>query len=388
MKKTLSLILLVLVFTLTIRGQESSALINKALDTRLPSLKIDADLPHAMQDIANQTGVRIKEDPAIWDLLPWGQQTNIQINIQNATLRDALEVMTRKLGLTFHLRDNDVELLPLPALRRLAQRAGRDELKALEILSTRTLGLGTTRPTVRQLLDAVDEKLAAEKDQFAIENRTGDAVPQDQTVFVPRNATLSDALESLTKETKATWYPWGKSIVVVTKEERTRRLLGKALTFHGGDNGLDVLQTLTDLGQQTGVQIDYQPGAIQALPPESKVLKGANGRPPVIENVPALQVLGIISAATGLTYAIQDDKVLISNSSAGTGVNPRDRAVGLIQLDIGIQALVPSSEVPPDLREYIKYKTQKELRKIRQMMEEEKWTPPTTQPAKPQPNDL
>jgi hypothetical protein len=385
MAKNLGLFLILLALALPIWGDESSALINKALDSRVPKLKVDDELPRAMQAITDQTGVRIKEDPIIWDLLPWGQQTNIRINVDNATLRDALLAITQKLGLTFQLRDEYVELLPMPGLRRLAQRAGRDELKALEILSSRQLGMENTRPTIKQLLDAVDEKLAAEKEvQFAIENRTAESVRQETIVFVPRNATLMDALESLPKETKATWYPWGKSIVIVTKDERTRRLLAKPLTFHGGERGLDVTQTLSDLAQQCGVQIDFQPGAIQTLPADARVLKGANGRPAVLENVPAQQILEIISAATGLAYVVQDDKVEITNPNAAPGVGPRDRAIGLLQLDIGMQVLVPTSEVPPDLREYIKYKTQKELAKVRQMMEDEKWTPPTTQPAKGQ----
>ncbi len=56
-------------------AQESSALINKALDEQVKSLVLDKTLPAAMDLIGDKTGVRLKEDPMIWDLLPWGRET-------------------------------------------------------------------------------------------------------------------------------------------------------------------------------------------------------------------------------------------------------------------------------------------------------------------------
>ncbi len=334
-----------------------------------------------MDMITKETGVRLREDPIIWDLLPWGRDTAIQAKLKNVTLREALRRITNTFGLTFVLRDEYVEIQPLPALRRLAQRASREELQALDILASRPAGLNTDHPTIKQLLEAVDAKLAAEKDaQYAIENRIGEAIKPDKTVFVPRNATLMDALESLTKETKATWYPWGKNILIVTKEDRTRRLLNKPLTIRPGERGVDVLQLLMDISQQTGVTFEMQPGLMQSIGPDARLVRG------VFDNAPAQQILEAVSAATGLSYTIQDDKVHIApaTAAANNAAGPREPTIGLLQLDNGMQVLVPQSQVPPDLREYIKYKTQKELAKIRKMMEEEKFQPPppATQPAK------
>ena len=68
-----------------------------------------------------------------------------------------------------------------------------------------------------------------------------------------------------------------------------------------------------------------------------------------------------------------------------SGIAPRDPPVGFIQLDIGMQVLVPTSHVPPDLLEYIRSKTQRELLKIRKMMEEENFKPTAQPPTKPAP---
>ena len=365
-------------------AQETSALINKALDEQV-KLSINKTLPEAMEAIREQTGVRLEASPAVWELLPWGRDTNVNAKIENHTLREALTFITCKLGLTFVLRDEAVEIQPTPALKRLGQRASIQELRALDLLASTALNANpgrptlVDRPTIRQLLETIDLKLAATKDaDLGIENRLGDAVDQNQTVFVPRNASLLDALESMPKETKATWYPWGKSILVVTKEDRTRALLGKSLTIRVGPGGADLLQVLTEIATRTGVPFDYQPGVMQAIPAEARTIRG------IIENVPALQILSNISAAAGLAYTIQDDKVHVSAPAAATtGSGARDPIVGMVQLDSGIQVLIPASEVPPDIREYLRFKTKKALGKIREMMIDEnfKYTPPATQPA-------
>ena len=369
-------------------AQDSSALINKALDEQVKfTWEASTPLPKVMADISTQTGVRIKEDPLVWDLLPWGRDTTVKAKIENKTLREALEIITRKLGLKMALREEYVEILPMAGLKRLAQRAGRDELVALDVLASRPLGLETDHPTVKRLLEAIDLKLADDKDsQFAIENRIQNSVPQEKTVFAPRNATLMDALESLTKETAATWYPWGKNIIIVTKDESTRRLLSKPLTIFPDPTTqiLDLTQLYTDIAKETGVVVEFQPGAISALPPEARALRGKIAGAPLFENVPARQILEIVSAATGLQYAVQDDKVYVASA---TSAQQRDVPIGFIQLDIGIQVLVPTSQVPADLREYIRFKTERELNKIRKMMEEENFKPSTQpKPAAPKEN--
>jgi hypothetical protein len=350
-------------------AQDSSALINKALDEKV-KLVLDKPLPEAMKIITEQTGVRLKENPVVWDLLPWGRETSIQLKAENVTLREALQLMAARVGLVIQLRGEFVEFEPSPALARLGQRASRDELRALDILASQPANLGTDRPTIKQLLEAVDLKLSQVQDiSLAIENRIVDVVKQDRAVFVPRNATLMEALEAIPKETRGTWYPWGKNVVIVAKEDRTRQLLAKPLNMRGGAGGLDVMQVILDISTRTGVPIELQPGVIQALPADARTLRGADGRPPVLENVPAQQILDIVAATTGISFAVQDDKVVASASAAGSAV--RERSIGILQLDDHLQVLLPASQVPADVQEYIRQKTAKEIARLRQKMEAE-----------------
>jgi hypothetical protein len=327
-----------------------------------------------MQEITTATGVQLEAHPSVWELLPWGRDTIVGIRIDNMTLRDALNVITRRLGLLTVLRDEFVEIVPMPGLRRLGQRASIQEINALNLLASVPLSLNTTTPTIRQLLDAVDAKLEAEKTvQVAIENRIGDAIPLDRTVFVPKNATLMEGLESLSKETKATWFPWGKSIVILTKEDRTRQLLGKNITIPLGQRGMDVLDAFLEVSRATGVPFEFQPGIMQSIPLDARTIRG------VIENASAHEILERISASTGLTYTIQNDRIVISTPTSGAA-GPRDPIIAMLQLDNGMQVMIPTSQVPPDLREYLRHKIQQHLKKVREMMEEEGFKP-ATQPA-------
>jgi hypothetical protein len=121
---------------------------------------------------------------------------------------------------------------------------------------------------------------------------------------------------------------------------------------------------------------------IQAVPAEGRTIHG------VMDNAPAQQILEAICATTGLKYSINDEKLHIGpgiapalGPTAANMTPPRDPPIGFIQLDIGLQVLVPMSQVPPDLQEFIRFKTQKELQKMRKMMEEENFKPSATPAA-------
>src|SRR5258706_9827841 len=200
------------------RGQNSasSALINQQLDKQA-KLDLNGNLPDVMGQITKQTGVPIDAVPDVWAILPWGKETTVTAKIENQTLREALEVITRKLGLQFVLKDEAIELQPAPALRRLGRESPISELDALNQLAATPLQMTTDKTDLKTLLEAVESRLVAVESQYSVENRTatsGNPVPQNMPIAVPRNASLLDALEAVTTQSPATWYPWGKTIVV------------------------------------------------------------------------------------------------------------------------------------------------------------------------------
>lgn len=281
----------------------TSALINKALDSQ-QKIELDTTLPLAIEQIGNLTGVRLEADPAVWDLLPWGEQTNITAKIENRTLRDALTAITRKLGLEYALKDEAVELRPMPALRRLGRRSTVQELDALALLTARPVNLGNDRPTVRELLAAVDGRLDAEKSPFVVENRATDAA-QDQRIAVPRNASMAEALEEMTRQSPATWYPWGKSVVILPKREQIRTQLGKTLSARY--KSVDVGQVVMELFQRAGVDFTVEPGSYQRVP------SGYRNVTLLLDNATIQQALETIGGYTGLGFEVSDNGVRVWN---------------------------------------------------------------------------
>jgi hypothetical protein len=360
--------------TLAPAAPDSSALINEALDQPVV-LKLNTVLPKAITAIADQTGVKVEVDPVVWDLLPWGEQTNIEVNLDKQTLRAGLEAVAQRLGLTLTLTANAVQLQPMPPLRRLGRRATDKELEALYLLSTTKLDTlaGKDKPTVEQLVEAVDSKLQQVKPELAVEFRRRDMVKAETPVFVARNATMYDALEALSRETAATWYPWGRSIVVLPREMQVRNnQLSRPIDIRF--NGVDVAQVLVELEQAAGVPFEIEAGAVQRVPPESRNVSM------ILYNVTVQQALEAVSGVTGLDYVVKGDGLYIWNQSAGVGASATDPAIGMIQLDNGMQVMLRRSSLPPDVQEYIEHRKAKAIANLREMMKEEGFKP-TTQPA-------
>jgi len=351
-------------------AQNSSALINQALDKQV-KLEINTVLPDAMKTISEQTGVPLRATPNVWDLLPWGQQTNISAKIENQTLREALDAITRKLGLQFVLKDEVVEIQPMPALARLGRRATVQELSALDLLDSTPLSIATERPTIKQLAEAIDAKLVEIKAPYAIENRAAQAL-QDQPIPVARNSTLADALEAINNSSPATWYPWGKSIVILGKEEQIRSQLNKTISTRY--NGVDVSQVLMELSRYAGVPFNVEPGALQRIPPEFRTIRL------ILENATIQQVLENLAGFTGLGYVVNDKGVYIWNQSATPTTTARDPIVGMIPMGDGLQYIITESQVPADVREYLRAQGAKWVEGMRAKMKAEGFKP-TTKPA-------
>jgi hypothetical protein len=139
-------------------------------------------------------------------------------------------------------------------------------------------------------------------------------------------------------------------------------------------DGVDISQVLVELEQASGVPFEIEPGAVQRIPPDSR-------RVSLILNPGTVQqALEAISGFTGLDYVVKGDGIYIWNQSAGTATSATDPAVGMIQLDNGVQVMLRRSQLPADVQEYIDYRKNKAIANLRQMMQDEGFKP-TTQPS-------
>lgn len=372
------------VFSSVRADDQTSALINQALDKKVEQMSLNALLPAALDQITQQTGVPVKADPAVWDLLPWGRETNIKAKIENQPLRETFDAITRKLGLRWELKNEQVIVEPVGALRRLARRATVQELGCLDTLMGVPFEQNGTL-TVKDVLDAIDAKLAANKSQFVIDRPSADVGPLDMKVEVPRNSTAFEALNKVAAQTQLTWYPWGKSVVVLPKPDEVRRQLARTVTARY--NGVDVTQVLNELSQKAGVRFDVEPGALQQIPPESRSIRL------VLDDYSIQSALDSLGGVTGLDYMVKGDGVYVWNQNPNNANAPRDRILLTMPVrGTDITVWIPESQVPSDIREYVKQKQAKGFEDLRQMMREEGFKPstPATKPAaaKPKNEDL
>ncbi|MGB7161498.1 MAG: hypothetical protein WBD40_25790 [Tepidisphaeraceae bacterium] len=373
MRRLLSVLVILLIVSPAF-AQSSSALINEELDKIVKlAFPQNTPLPQVMQSITKDTGVPLSADPSVYELLPWGEQTGLTVQIENQTLREALAAMTRTLGLTFVLKPESVEIRPMPALKRLGRRSTPGELEVLNLLASTPAEIKADRSTVKELLATVDAKLEAAKSPFAIEDRAFDDTTSATPVAVARNATLMEALESIAESTSATWYPWGKTIVLVPKEEHVRTQLGKEISVRY--NGVDVTKVLTELAARAGVPFTLEPGAVQNIPPEARNI-GL-----ILDNTSIQQALEYIGGFTGLAYVVNEKGVYLFNKAGAAGGARRDPILAIIRLDSGAEVLIPESEVPADVREYLKSKRKRAVDALRDQMVDEGFKPTATQPA-------
>ena len=338
----------------------TDALVNQALDAPVELDLGRRDLPDVLDAITERTGVPFGVEESTYALLPYGRQTPIGVSVTATPLRQTLAAITQRLGLRYVLRDERVDLEPLPALRRAGRRATVEEVAMLDLLAGVRLDLPDDRPTTADLLEAVDLKLqeldraASEAGRpepgYVVENRLNDA-QRESRVAVPRNATLLEAMEAIDNQNQGTWYPWGDTLVALPKDAHVRQLLGRPVTLEY--DRAAVGEVIADLSTATGVPFRVEPGALAAVPePYQRVQLS-------LANVSAAEALEIIGGATGLAYAVEGDGVTIYHADArrggdgpirGNGVNGRgagDAPVMSVDLGDGTSLLIYESDLPP-----------------------------------------
>jgi hypothetical protein len=206
--------------------------------------------------------------------------------------------------LEFDLQEQSIQLRPIPALARLGRRCTVEELQSLDYLSRTEFQSDQLNWTADKLLTAIDSQLA--KSPYAIENRAFD--PQDETpVNISRHTTLADALEEISMQTHATWYPWGHSIVVLKKSDQIRMQLAKRITLR--TDGQDVSDVLLQLSQHSGLTFQIQPGAIQKISSQFRTIRLT------LDNATLEQAMESICGFTGLGYVVTDQGVYIWNAA-------------------------------------------------------------------------
>ena len=159
---------------------------------------------------------------------------------------------------------------------------------------------------------------------------------------------------------------------MLSKQDQTKRQLARTITVRY--NGVDLAQVLTELSQKSGVHFDIEPGAIQQATPEARNIRL------VLDDYSIEDALVALSGITGLDFMVRDSGVYFWSQSSGGG--SRDPVLIIMTVrGTDMQLLIHASQVPADIREYLKAKSQKEFKNIRDTMKEEGFQPPATSAA-------
>ncbi len=268
-------------------SQSLRSIIEQALDEPTPPIALEnVRLSDAMAIISEQTGVTITMSPEVMALVPNGGDTLIeQVKISNLPLREGLKKLFGPLGMTFKVRDRDIEIVPLRAIYELGRRPSWTELKLLHRLSALNPGVDNT--SLEKLKSFVQFRVASasawqdlSSAMRAIGPGCGDQVLQiacDQLGWA--------------------WWLEDQVVVVGSFDQQLRRQLQQRITLKY--NGRPLINVLQAIGQAVGVTISADPEALTCIPLHMQKRFSVN-----VADETAERVLERISAYTGLGYLL------------------------------------------------------------------------------------
>ena len=344
------------------KSSDLRTLIEQALNEPVPITLEDTTLGEAIQQLAEQTGIDIVMRPEVMNLAPHGAETPVQkVNIPHKSVREGLTAIFSRLGMTFIVRGDHVEIVPTEALYGLGRTPTWVELDTLAALAATHLGtdmqaLAKLESGVQFQVDRPDSwRLLSEAMR-----RVG-AGPGDEVLTIACG------------ELGWAWTLSGEQITITSMGDEIRRRLQQPISLRTQERPLfEVMQVLAD---HINVDIHADPGALASLPEHLQ-----HGFSLTVYDKPGEEVLDTIAGYTGLGYLIEPDGVLFYNPRTDrprTAVeDARPQAAGAsdpyvaslaISLDDGtsIRWLIRLSELPEDLRQMRERDLQKAFDAVR-----------------------
>lgn len=259
----------------------------------------------AFATLSQAAGVRFTLDPTVLDVMPYGAETQITIELRGVSLMHGVRRVLDGLGLTMQVERDGERITPAPVLLRLGRRAEVEELDLLERLAA------------APAKDARDFDLS-----YRIDPSKDPAGKLKDALKQAEAGSALDALNDATAACGWTWRPAGGHVQVLTRRDAIRAQLGRKIALTCQRTPLDAL--LVELASRSGVTFRFEPGCLAAI--------DASGRAVdlVQRDVSVLQTIERICGSTGLRYDITDDGVQFrapatatsAEAAAGGDVNP------------------------------------------------------------------
>ncbi len=336
-------------------GQGMRDLIEQALDQQVDFTIEKQPLSSAFKLIGEKTGVKLTIRPNAVELLPYGDRTTVSATIKGVSLREGLSQMLTHLGMKLHVREKDVEIVPVEPLRRICRRATWSELRQLHQLLTTPYSA---------------EAMAKLPLNFNIRS-SGDPKAQllEEAKRIGRG-TLAEVLEAACGSLGWTWYPWDNWIVVLPETEQVQRFLDRPITLKY--NHAALADVLRDLAEQAALNLRLEPGVLKGLPVQTQQNFNLMMRDSTIGTA-----LELISGATGLAYEVTPDELIIKHTKTSkaaatqvaTVIRSDDPIVGQVTVPdesgaYRFQFFIRESDLSPELNAWRKAKIREAVEKM------------------------
>jgi hypothetical protein len=308
-------------------------------------------LADAFAEVESRSGIRILIDPRVPELMPYGPQTRININVKGGTLGEGLGRALESLGLRLSVAEDRVLVLPDTTLERLGRR--------LTAAEGQLLGKLASKPW-KSLLDA-DEVRA----EFRIDPAADPKAALDRALGQVNARTSLRQLEAACQALGWSWrLDGGKQIVFETRLADYRRRIDFPIEVRFQREPLE--RVLPELGSRVGLAVSVEPGALDrsglASRPVTLVQRGRSLR----------QTLDEICGSTGLTYSVTDDGIrftappappqpIVEVSKPSAAAAETIRLLVTIRPGLSVIVEVPLAQLSPELRDEIESKVRAAL---------------------------
>jgi hypothetical protein len=363
---------LMLVATALLQAQPSEGMIQKHLDTPVTIDVKNRPIGEVFWKLTQQSKLRFRVHEDTLAALPYGEQTHMDLHVSGATLREALPQILHPHGLTWRLEDGVVQIVPHETLYRMNRRATFDEIQLLgQLLTTRLSASGGDVEPVSLLREACGDGDLALVLPDGLLGEGLDVARRRADQVSP--ASPAAWLDMLCGE-GYTWYLSGDRLTVLPREDQVRRQLQRRISLRYEHARL--VTVLLDLARAGDVQLSLSPGALTALPADTR-----GDFTLMIEEASIAQALEVISGATGLEFSVTAEGIearpaltltagsLSSQAARAQGDASRPRRPAGLILQTSFtgsdgqvrELLVPMFDLPEDVREEIQRRQAKAI---------------------------
>lgn len=312
----------------------------------------------ALRALEEATGLRIVLTPAAMQALPFGEKTELAIQIENGTAREGLRRVFDGLGMemTVEQGTGDIVVNPVPAVERLGRRMTLEEVTLLQMLSSQPW-----QAVVANLPVEFEASAAAEDVRTTFE----------QSVRSASGANGLEQLEQGAISAKLLWMPKGKGIVVYSATKDLERRMDRRISLNFRQQPID--RVLVDTGMVAGIDVELTPDAFAALAANPRLVDFSQ------RSTTLRETLNRICTNAKLIWKFEGNHIVVRASQPITVENPEPapnstggggRVVAIVRVPVGtdgttVEFLIRDDELPPELRELKNRKMPEVLEQIR-----------------------